>query len=88
MDHHENNEKISPEEKRFRELMGLGDDFFKIEIYRSAVHWYKEALKLKPGNELAAQKVAECEELLNHERKVIYILLSVAAVVIALIVIC
>jgi len=85
MAHHENNENLSPEEKKFRELMTNGDDFFKIEIYRSAVKQYKEAAKLDLDNDLASQKVAECERLLRNERKWIYILLSVAAVTVILI---
>jgi len=85
MGHHETDESISPAEKQFRELMHNGDDFFKIEIYRSAVKQYKEAAKLDVNNDLANQKVAECERLLSKERKVIYILLSIAAVTAVLI---
>ena len=85
MEHHENNENISPEEKKFRELMRNGDDFFKIEILRSALHWYREALKLKPGDETATQQVAACEVLLKRERKAIYIITGIAVVVVALI---
>ena len=85
MAHHENNENLSPEEKKFRELMTNGDDFFKIEIYRSAVKQYKEAAKLDLDNDLASQKVAECERLLQNERKWIYVILAVAAVAVILI---
>ena len=65
--------------------MHNGDDFFKIEIYRNAVKNYKEAAKLDVDNDLANKKLAECEQLLTHERKVIYILLSIAVVTVALI---
>ncbi|MCK9400242.1 MAG: hypothetical protein M0Q51_09680 [Bacteroidales bacterium] len=85
MGHHETDESISPAEKQFRELMYNGDDFFKIEIYRNAVKYYKDAAKLDVDKDLANQKVAECELLLRHERKVIYILLSIAAVTVILI---
>lgn len=85
MGHHETNENISPAEKQCRELMHNGDDFFKIEIYRSAVKFYKEAAKLNVDNDLANRKVAECESLLSNERKWIYILLSIAAATIVLI---
>ena len=80
MAHSENNENPSPEEKKFRELMTNGDDFMKIEIYRSALSRYKEAVKLDIDNELANKKIAECERLLQNERKWIYVILSVAAV--------
>jgi hypothetical protein len=80
MVHNENNEILSLEEKKFRELMTNGDDFMKIEIYRSALSRYKEAAKLDIDNELANKKIAECERLLQNERKWIYVILSVAAV--------
>jgi hypothetical protein len=85
MAHLENNENISPEEKKFRELMQVGDDFIKIEIYRSAVKNYREAAKLGIDDSLASQKVAECERLLNRERRVIYIVIAIAVVVVALV---
>ena len=85
MAHQETNENLSPEVKKFRELMHNGDDFFKIEIYRSAVKQYKEAAKLGVDKDLANRKIAECEGLLSKERKVIYVLLSIAAAVVILI---
>jgi len=85
MEHHETEENISPVEKQFRELMLNGDDFFKIEIYRSAVKQYKLAATLDVDNDQASRKAAECERLLSKERKVIYILLSIAAVAVILI---
>lgn len=85
MGHHETNENISPAEKKFRELIQMGDDFYKIEIYRSAVKQYKLATTLEVDKDLANLKVAECERLLSKERKVIYILLSIAAVAVILI---
>ena len=85
MGHHETGVNISPVEKQFRELIMNGDDFFKIEIYRSAVKQYKEAAKLDVNNDLANQKIAECERLLRNERKWIYIILSIAAATVILI---
>jgi hypothetical protein len=85
MEHQINHESISPEEKKFRELMTNGDDFLKIEIYRSAVSRYKEAAKLGIDNDLANRKIAECEKLLQNERKWIYVILAVAAVAVVLI---
>jgi hypothetical protein len=85
MEHHETNENLSPEVKKFRELMHNGDDFFRIEIYRSAVRQYKEAAKLDVDNDMANKKIAECEALLSKERKVIYVLLSIAVVTVILV---
>jgi hypothetical protein len=85
MEHTETGKNISHEEKKFNELMRNGDDFLKIEIYRSAVKQYKLAATLDVNNDLANKKIAECERLLVNERKWIYILLSVAAVVVILV---
>jgi hypothetical protein len=85
MEHHATSENNSHAEKQFNELMLNGDDFFKIQIYRNAVKQYKLAAKLDVDNDLANRKVAECERLLVKERKWIYILLSIAAVVVVLV---
>jgi hypothetical protein len=85
MGHTETKENLSPAEKKFKELMLNGDDFFKIEIYRSAVKKYKEAAMLGVDNSLANKKIAECEKLLQNERKWIYVVLSVAAVAVILV---
>jgi ERCC4-related helicase len=85
MAHLENNENLSLEEKKFRQLMGMGDDFIKIEIFRNAIKWYREAAKLRPDDPVAKQKIAECEKLLNRENRAIYIIAGIAVVVVALI---
>ena len=74
----ENN--ITSEEKRFRECMTTGDDFTKIEIYRSAAAWYRKALLLKPGDEEAGRKLAETREKIKKENKAIYAIVAVALV--------
>lgn len=84
MGHVENNENLSPVEKQFRELMHQGDDFFKIEIFRNAIKYYKQAATLGVDDELAEQKVKECQHLLNKERRVIYVIGAIAVVVIIL----
>lgn len=80
MGHQETEVNISPAEKQFRQIMQNGDDFFKIEIWRSAVKQYKSAATLDVDNDLANRKVAECEHLLVKERKVIYVVVAIAAV--------
>ena len=80
MEHQDNHETLSPEEKKFHELMTNGDDFVKIEIYRSAVSRFREAAKLGIDNDLANRKIAECEKKVQNERKWIYVVLAIAAV--------
>jgi hypothetical protein len=85
MGHQESPENISHEEKKFNELMRNGDDFLKIEIYRSAVKQYKLAATLDVNNDLANKKIAECERLLVKERKWIYVIVAIAAVAVMLV---
>jgi hypothetical protein len=85
MGHTELKENISHEEKKFNELMRNGDDFLKIEIYRSAVKQYKLAATLDVDNDLANKKIAECERLLVNERKWIYVIVAIAAVAVVLV---
>ena len=35
------NEKVTPEEVAFNDLMRHGDDFMNIQIYRNAREWYQ-----------------------------------------------
>ena len=85
MGQHETNENLSPAEKQFQELMHMGDDFFKIEILRNAIKYYKQAATLGVNDELAREKVKECEKLLHKERRVIYVIASVVVMVVILI---
>jgi hypothetical protein len=73
---------LSPEERSFRELMNRGDDFFKIEIFRSAKAWYSRALALNIHQEQARERIEECERLLSYERKVFAILGIAGSIVI------
>ncbi len=80
------NQVMTPEEKRFREYLLNGDDFIKIEIFRSAVSWYRKALELKPENPEARQKLEDALARIKKENKAIYIIVSIAAVVTLLII--
>jgi hypothetical protein len=87
MGHHETNENLSPEEKKFRELMHNGDDFFKIEIYRSAKTRYREAATMNIDNEAANKKAEERQALLQKENRAIYIIVAIVAAAVAMILI-
>lgn len=67
-------------ESIFNEFMQRGDDFYKIEILRQAITWYKKAFKINHENETVISRITECERLLAYETKVVYILLSIASV--------
>ncbi|MCX6233895.1 MAG: hypothetical protein NT175_04110 [Bacteroidetes bacterium] len=75
----------SQEEVIFQDYLKHGDDFYKIEIYRHALTWYKKALEVKPDDPLAKEKVTALEQKIKGERKVFIILLAVAALIVAVI---
>jgi hypothetical protein len=81
------NQALTPEEKRYRECMTTGDDFTKIEIFRSAAAWYQRALDLRPGDEAAQGKLAGIREKIKKENKAIYAIVAVLAVISIMIVI-
>jgi hypothetical protein len=87
MAHHENETNLSLDERRFREYMQQGDDFMKIEIFRSAKAWYKKAMDLNMENMKVQEKIDECNRLLNYERKVFTILGVIATVIIVIVII-
>lgn len=78
---------LSPEEKKYSENMTTGDDFLKIEIFRSAEACYRRALEARPGDELAKEKLAGTMAKIKKENSAIYAIVSVAAVVVLLVVI-
>jgi hypothetical protein len=84
--HHEEL-NLTPEEKRYRACMTTGDDFIRIEIFRSAEAWFKRALDVKPGDKEASGKLAETREKIKRENKAIYAIVAVLAVVVLLVVI-
>jgi len=72
-----------PAERNLMYLIEHGDDFLKIELLRPALSYYRRALVLNPGNEEIERKIAECERLLVIERRAIWILAPIGAVIIA-----
>jgi len=82
MAHSSSEINLSPQEREFRDLVQHGDDFFRIELLRHARSWYKKALQMNMDTETVNQKIAACTKLLAFERKVVWILLALAAAII------
>ena len=78
MAHHEPEKQLSREEQIFAENMQRGDDFFKIEIFRSAKAWYQKALDMDMNQVYVKERIGECDRLLKYEKKVFNILRIVA----------
>ncbi len=75
---------INAQKSDFFEFMQRGDDFIKIELLRQALKWYNKALSLNIEDEKAKSRISECERLIAFENKVVYILISVASVLLIL----
>ena len=79
MEHHLLESTLTPTERKFLDLMRHGDNFFRIELLRPAKSYYKKALELNIETDKVQQKIAECDQQLAFEIKVIWILVVIAA---------
>lgn len=87
MAHHEVNTSQNPEQQLFQDYMMRGDDFFKIEIFRSARNWYEKALNMKMDEEKVKQRIEECNRQLAYEKKIFTVLGIIGIAVILLLVV-
>jgi hypothetical protein len=85
MAHHvETEENLTHEELMYRYHIQRGSDFTKIELFLSARNNYELALKYRPGDPFATEKIASCAEQIRKDRKKV---LAVVPFVLALIVV-
>ena len=82
MAHHTSETTLTREEQKLAELFRQADDYFKIELLRPAKTYYERALALDPNNTKAKQRITECEQLLAYEKKIMWILVGVTAVLV------
>jgi len=82
MAHTVDNRELSPEERMYVDYIQKGDDFMKIEIYRSAKEWYTRALELNHNPGFVRSKLDNCNSLLQLEKKRIIVIISVIAIVV------
>ncbi len=85
MAHEETNEQLSPEELKYRDLAHRGDDYYKIELYRWALHYYKLAEAMPGYGNSLQDKIALTQARLRKETRSILTVLAVAAVIILLV---
>jgi hypothetical protein len=77
----ENSEsKKDSAESIFNEFVERGDDFYKIQLLRQAIAWYRKAYDINNKNETVLSRITECERLLAFETKVVYILLFIVSI--------
>lgn len=72
---------LSSIERRYLDYNQKGDDFMKIEIYRSAKEWYIKALELNQNQEMIRSKLDNCNRQIQLEKKKITIVVLVIAIV-------
>ena len=75
-------ENLSHDEIQYRYHIQRGSDYMKIDLFRSARETYKEALIYKPGDPLAAEKIAVCHQYIRRDRKKVLIIVPVVLAII------
>ncbi|MFC2114506.1 hypothetical protein ACFLRI_04085 [Bacteroidota bacterium] len=80
--HDDQGANLSLEERNFNDYINRGDDFMKIQILRNAKQCYLKALEIYPDNQLAKDKLADCQVKLKSESRIIITIVSIAAVII------
>ena len=66
---------INKEENLFNDYIRRGDDFFRIELFKSSREMYEEAKKIKPTDEYAASRIDECRRLIKLDtRRILFVL--------------
>lgn len=71
------------EEKKYNDFVRRGDDFFRIELFKSAKEMYEQALLLKPDDESTITKKADCERLIRRDTKRVLIVLPFIIIAVA-----
>jgi len=72
--------KSGKEELAFNDFILHAEDLMRIQIYRNAREYYFKALETNFNNQLASQKIAECNALIKSESKVILIIVSIISI--------
>jgi len=75
------------EEIMYREHYQRGQDFCKIELFRSAREEFRAALHYKPGDEAAKKLFEECKLQVKSDAKKVYLLVPIVLAIIAAIII-
>ncbi|MBE0646896.1 MAG: hypothetical protein IH596_03835 [Bacteroidales bacterium] len=78
---------LSHDEIMFREHFQRGNDFCKIELFRSARGEFKAALHYKPGDEASKKMASDCDTQIRHDAKKVYVIVPIVLAVIAAVII-
>ncbi len=75
------------DEIKYLEHFQRGNDFCKIELYRSAREEFKAALHYKPGDEASKKLETDCELQIKSDAKKVYVIVPVVLAIIAAVII-
>ena len=75
-------ENLSHEEIQYRYHIQRGSDYMKIDLFRSARETYKEALTYKPGDPLATEKIAICNQYIHRDKKKVLMIVPIVLAII------
>jgi len=78
---------LSHDEIMYREHFQRGNDFCKIELFRSAREEFKAALQYKPGDEASEKMREECDGHIRRDARKVYILVPIVLAIIAAVII-
>jgi hypothetical protein len=77
---------LSHEELKYREHFQRGNDFCKIELFRSAREEFRKALFYKPEDPSTGEKITACNQHIREDARRVYILVPIViAIIIAVI---
>jgi len=75
------------DEIMYREHFQRGNDFCKIELFRSAREEFIAALHYKPGDEASKKLEADCHRQIQQDAKKVYVIVPIVLAIIAAVII-
>ncbi len=75
------------DEIMYLEHFQRGNDFCKIELFRSARGEFKAALHYKPGDEASKKLEADCNNQIRQDAKKVYVIVPIVLAIIAAVII-
>lgn len=75
------------DEIMYREHFQRGNDFIKIELFRSARGEFQAAMHYKPGDEASKKLEADCEKQIRQDAKKVYVIVPIVLAIIAAVII-
>jgi len=75
------------DEIMYREHFQRGNDFCKIELFRSAREEFNAALHYKPGDEASKKMASDCNAQIQHDAKKVYVIVPIVLAIIVAVII-